>query len=132
MLSKLAERFPEVWPDVLAAISQIHDRYGQHRYQTQGFSYRSLALCKIVKQLPSQYLAEVTHMARQIKDAADQAMALIELSKRNAPLWPKTLIITRRIKDESARSSALCGMAQHLPEKLWPEALSITQEIEAA
>ncbi len=36
-------------------------------------------------------------------------------------LWPEALAITREIKDEYSRSSALSSMAQHLPE-LWPEA----------
>ena len=130
VLSKLAERFPEVWPDVLAAIRQIHDRYGEHRNQTQGFSYRSLALCRIVERLPPQYLAKVTEMARQIQDAADQAMALIELAKRDKALWPEALSITREIKDESSRSRALRAMAQHLPEPLWPEAIAILHSIQ--
>ncbi len=34
VLSKLAERFPEVWPDVLDTIQRIEDRYGSHRHQT--------------------------------------------------------------------------------------------------
>ena len=34
-----------------------------------------------------------------------------------------------RIKDESDRSSALRGLAEHLPAELWQEVLSMTREI---
>ncbi|MEL6940769.1 MAG: NB-ARC domain-containing protein, partial [Cyanobacteria bacterium J06598_1] len=128
VLSKLAERFDEVWPDVLATIRQINDRYGSHRSQTPGFSYRGLALCRIINQLPQQYLEEALEITRQIQEAADRAMSLIDLAKRTTKLWPEALNITRDITDESSRSIALSAMAQHLPE-LWPEALNLTRDI---
>ena len=89
VLSKLAEQFPEVWPEVLSAIQQIQDRYGQHRHQTKGFSYRGLALRRITQHLPSQYLGDALSIVRQIQDESDRAMALIVLAKR-LPEWVAT------------------------------------------
>ncbi|MEO1392315.1 MAG: NB-ARC domain-containing protein [Cyanobacteria bacterium J06634_5] len=129
VLSKLAEHFPEVWVDVLAAIEQIQDRYGNHRQQTEGFSYRALALTRIIKPLPVQYLSVAIEITRQIQDAADRVMVVTKLALKNTKLWPEALKIAREIKDESSQSSALSAMPKHLPEALWPEALEITREI---
>ena len=131
VLSKLAERFPEVWPEVLSAIQQIQDRYGHNRQQTKGFSYRGLALRRIVQHLPSQYLIHALDLARQIRDESDRAIALIALAEHLPELWPEALSVTRGIKDESTRSSALRELAEHLPAELWPEALSVTRGIKA-
>ncbi|MEO1391347.1 MAG: NB-ARC domain-containing protein [Cyanobacteria bacterium J06634_5] len=128
VLSKLAERFPEVWADVLDAIQTIQDRYGQHRQETKGFSYRALALTRIIKWLPVNYLSTALDIAQKIQDPADKAIALIALATKREVLWPEVLLIIREIKDEDNRSRALRAMAQRLPE-LWPEALSIIREI---
>ena len=130
VLNKLAEQFPELWPEVLGTIQQIQDRYGQNRYQTQGFSYRGLALRRIVQHLPSQYLSHALDLARQIQDESDRSYALSGLAEHLPELWPEVLSVTREIKDESGRSSALRGLAEHLPAELWPEVLSVTREIE--
>ncbi|MEA5467049.1 NB-ARC domain-containing protein [Leptothoe sp. PORK10 BA2] len=130
VLSKLAERFAEVWPDVLIAIQQIQDRYGRHRDQTQGFSYRGLALRRIAQHLPSSYLDPALNITRQIQDESDRAMALIALSERLPELLSEALSVTREIKDEYSRASALRELAKHLPELL-PEALSVTREIKS-
>ncbi|MEL7353191.1 MAG: NB-ARC domain-containing protein, partial [Cyanobacteria bacterium J06560_5] len=130
VLSKLAERFPSVWADVLDTIQQIQDRYGNHRNQTEGFSYRALALSIIIKQLPVQYLSAAIDITRQIQDAADKATVLTKLAHLPEVLWPEALAITREIEDDSYRSSALSAMSEHLPEALWPEALTIVREIE--
>ncbi|PZO47485.1 MAG: hypothetical protein DCF15_18965, partial [Phormidesmis priestleyi] len=130
VLSKVAEQFPEVWPEVLSAIQQIQDRYGHHRQQTQGFSHRGLALRRIVQKLPAQYLGHALGIVRQIQDESDRAMALIALAEHLPELWPETLSVTREIEDESDRASALRGLAKHLPAELLPEALSVTREIE--
>ena len=128
VLSKLAEQFPEMWPEVLSVIRQIQDRYGRHRQQTKGFSYRGLALRRIMQYLPSQYLGYALDIARQIQEVSDRVMVLIALAKYFPELWPEALSMTRTIKDESSRSSALIELANHLPE-LWPEALSMTRKI---
>ena len=129
VLSKLAEQFPEMWPEVLSAIQQIQDRYGHNRQQTKGFSYRGLALRRIVQNLPSQYLSHALDIARQIQDESDRAIALIALVEHLPALWPEVLSVTREIKDEYSRSSALSGLAEHLPAELWQEVLSMTREI---
>ena len=116
VLSKLAENFAEVWPKVLTTIQQIQDRYGEHRQQTQGFSYRAFALRHIAKLLPRQYLLEAVDITRQIQDAADRASALTKLAQQTVELWPEALEVTRQIKAESSRSSALREMAEHLPK----------------
>ncbi len=129
VLSKLAEQFPELWPEVLSEIQQIQDRYGQNRSQTQGFSYRGLALSRIVQYLPSQYLSYALDLARQIQDAADRVIALIALAEHLSELWPEVLSVTREIKVEHSRSRALSDLAEHLPAELWAEVLSMTGEI---
>ena len=130
VLSKLAESFPEVWPTVLKTIQQIQDRYGDHRKQTQGFSYQAFALEQIVNSLPSQYLSEAIAITRQIQDAADRVMALTALAKRDIKLWPEALEVTRQIQDEYYRAMALSALAEHLPESLLPEALEVTRQIQ--
>ncbi|MEM7066384.1 MAG: NB-ARC domain-containing protein, partial [Cyanobacteria bacterium P01_B01_bin.77] len=130
VLSKLAEPFPEVWPTVLNTIQQIQDRYGDHRTQTQGFSYRAYALAQIAEALPSQYLSDAIDITRQIQDAADRVVALIALAKRERQLWPEALEVTRQLNAESYRALALGAIAQHLPE-VWPEALEVTRQINA-
>ncbi|MDV3348040.1 caspase family protein [Leptothoe sp. LEGE 181152] len=128
-LSKLAEQFPSVWPDVLTEIRQIHDRYGSHRDQTEGFSYKGLALGRIVAQLPSIYFSEVIDITHQISDPSDRVMVWTELAQRQVIPWSTVLETTRQIKDESSRSLALTEMAQYLPEAFWSEALAITRQI---
>ncbi|WP_250566006.1 AAA-like domain-containing protein, partial [Adonisia turfae] len=128
VLSKLAENFAEVWPTVLETIKQIQDRYGEHREETQGFSYRAFAISQIAKLLPSQYLSEAIDITRQIQDTSDRIRALTELAKRRVELWPNALEVTRQIQDEYSRSSALSAMAQHLPD-LWSDALEVTRQI---
>ncbi|MEL6814354.1 MAG: hypothetical protein AAFP03_06010, partial [Cyanobacteria bacterium J06598_3] len=131
VLSKLAERFPEVWTDVLDAIQKIQDRYGNHRQQMQGFSSQVLALTRIIKRLPANYFSTALDITQQIQDVADRSMALIALATKQESLWPEALSIIREIKSEYDQSRALSTMAQHLPESLWPEALSITREIKS-
>ncbi|MFK8184213.1 MAG: NB-ARC domain-containing protein [Phormidesmis sp.] len=128
VLSKLAECFPTVWPDVLTAIQQIEDRYGEHRNQTSGFSYRAFALTKVIKKLPPRYLPRAIDISHQIQDPADCATAMIAIAQHLPELWPKALEMTRQIKDEYWRSSALSEIAQHLPE-LWPDAVEMTRQI---
>ncbi|MDV3350740.1 NB-ARC domain-containing protein [Leptothoe sp. LEGE 181152] len=130
VLSKLAETFTEVWPNVLASIQHIQDRYGDHRQITQGFSYRAFALEHIAPLLPRQYLPEAIEITRQIQDAADRSSALIKLAQQTVELWPEALEVTRQIQDESSRSRALSALAEHLPESLWPEALAVTRQIQ--
>ncbi|MEM9091264.1 MAG: NB-ARC domain-containing protein [Cyanobacteria bacterium P01_F01_bin.53] len=125
VLSKLAERFPKVWPDVLATIRQIQDRYGRSRDNSGGFFYKASAISYIVKKLPSQHLSAAIDITHQIQDAYDQAMALIALAKKQETLWPEALEITRHINSESSRAHALSKIAQHLPETLLPEAMDI-------
>ena len=130
VLSKLTENFPEIWPQVLATIQQIQDRYGHHRQQTQGFSYRAFALRHIAKLLPLQYLSDAIEITRQIEDAADRGSALSTLAQRKPELWPEALEVTRQIQSEYYRSRALRAMAEHLPEALWSEALEVTRQIQ--
>ncbi|MEM9805714.1 MAG: NB-ARC domain-containing protein, partial [Cyanobacteria bacterium P01_D01_bin.56] len=129
VLSKLAEQFPSVWPDVLEAIQRIQDRYGNHRDFTQGFSYKALALSRIITQLPLIYFSEVINIIDQIQEPSDNVMALTELAKRRMELWPEALEVTRQIKAENYRSVALSAMAEHLPQELWPKALEVTRQI---
>ncbi|MEM9266407.1 MAG: NB-ARC domain-containing protein, partial [Cyanobacteria bacterium P01_F01_bin.13] len=129
VLSKLAEKFPSVWPDVLGSIRQIQDRYGSHRNQTQGFSYKGLALSRIVAQLPPCYFSEVIEITHQINDPADRVMVWTELAKLQVIPWPDVLTTARQIKAENDQSGALSAMAKHLPEELWPEALEMTRQI---
>ncbi|MFG6094146.1 caspase family protein [Leptothoe sp. ISB3NOV94-8A] len=130
-LSKLAEQFSSVWPAVLATIQQIQDRYGSHRDQTEGFSYKGLALSRIVAQLPSIYFSEVIDITHQISDPSDRVMVWTELAQRQVIPWSTVLETTRQIKAEYHCSRALIEMAQHLPEGFWPEALEITRQIKA-
>ena len=129
VLSKLAERFPEVWADVLNAIERIQDRYGQHRQQNEGFSHRAFALTEVIEKLPAQYLERAIKIANQIQNATDKATSLIGLATQKAEVWPNALSIAQEIEDESSQSVALSEIAQHLPE-VWPEALAVAQEIE--
>ena len=131
VLSKLAERFPEVWPEVLAAIKQIQDRYGQHREQTPGFSHRALALSRVIEQLPEQYVSQAMDITRQIQQVSDRAMALNVLIKKRVDLLPEALEATRQIQSEYYRSSALSALAAHLPAELLPEALEATRQIQS-
>ncbi|MEO1402358.1 MAG: NB-ARC domain-containing protein [Cyanobacteria bacterium J06635_1] len=128
VLSKLAERFLELWPDVLKTISQIQDRYGHHRTQTKGFSYRALALSKLIKQLPQKHLSEAIEIAYQIKDKSDLAIALNALVKRQPQLLLEALEVNRHIEDESDRAHALCQLTEYLPELMF-EVLEITRQI---
>ncbi|MEO1446295.1 MAG: NB-ARC domain-containing protein, partial [Cyanobacteria bacterium J06635_11] len=130
VLSKLAEHFPEVWPDVLTAIQQIQDRYGEDRKRTEGFSYRALALESIVHLLPSQYWSQALAIAREIQDVSDRAQALVVFCKYLPELLPEALEVTRGIQDESSRSDALIGMSKQLPAELLPEALEVTRGIQ--
>ncbi|MEM9152768.1 MAG: NB-ARC domain-containing protein, partial [Cyanobacteria bacterium P01_F01_bin.3] len=131
VLSTLAERFPDIWPDVLATIRQIQDRYGRSRDSSGGFFYRASAICYIVKNLPSQYLSAAIDITHQIQDAVDRAMALIALARNQADLWPKALTLTRDIKSDDERARALSQIAPHLPEMLWPQALELARDIKS-
>ena len=53
----------------------------------------------------------------------------VALAEHLPELLPEALSMTREIKDELSRSSALRGLAEHLPAELLPEALSMTREI---
>jgi uncharacterized membrane protein YkvA (DUF1232 family) len=128
VLSKLVERFPELWPEVLTTIQQIQDRYGNHRQQTQGFSYKALAIISVTERVPLSYLDETLEITRHIQDASDQSSALSELAKQLPELLPEALAVTREIKDEASRAFALSELTKQLPELL-PEALAVTREI---
>ncbi|MEL7072269.1 MAG: NB-ARC domain-containing protein [Cyanobacteria bacterium J06581_3] len=91
VLSTLANRFPKVWPEALATVEQIHDRYGDHRKQAKGFPCRSVAICQIVEDIPSQHLEDVIEIARHIPEDSDRAMAWIALSRRESTLWDEAL-----------------------------------------
>ncbi|MEM8504941.1 MAG: NB-ARC domain-containing protein [Cyanobacteria bacterium P01_D01_bin.1] len=130
VLSKLAERFPNIWPDALVVIKQIKDRHGSYRGRAQGFPCRSIALCSVVKSLPTQYIFQALSIARQIKADFDQAISVIELSQHLPELWLEAIEITQRIQNESDRAFALSALAKHLPKELLSEALEITRQIQ--
>ncbi len=128
-LSKLAARFPAHWPEVLLAIRQIQDRYGNDRHRGGGFLYRAGALSTLAKQLPPELLPEALEVTRQISDASDRARALSELAKQLPELLPEALEVTRQISHESYRARALSELAKQLPPELLPEALEVTRQI---
>ncbi|MEL7353893.1 MAG: NB-ARC domain-containing protein, partial [Cyanobacteria bacterium J06560_5] len=128
-LSKLAEFFPEIWPDTLNTIQKIQDRYGRHRYQTNGFSYRAQALIGIGQKLPTRYLFTAIDISHQIQDAMDKLLALIGLATRDEELWFEVLAMARDIGDDYYRVIALTAIAQ-ADSELWPESLAITHKIE--
>jgi methyl-accepting chemotaxis protein len=128
VLSKLAARFPAHWPDVLSAIRQIQDRYGNDRHGSQGFLYRASALSELVEHLPPELLPEALEVTRQISDEFSRAWALRELAKQLPELLPEALEVTRQISDEFSRAWALRELAKQLPELL-PEALEVTRQI---
>ncbi|MEM6838620.1 MAG: NB-ARC domain-containing protein, partial [Cyanobacteria bacterium P01_C01_bin.120] len=129
VLGKLAERFPEYWSEVLSTICQIHDRQGNDRNSSAGFSYRALALRALAEYLPPELLPEALEITRQISDESDRALALSALAKYLPELLPEALEITRQISDEFNRALALRALAEYLPPELWPEALEITRQI---
>ncbi|MEO0869457.1 MAG: NB-ARC domain-containing protein, partial [Cyanobacteria bacterium J06642_11] len=129
VLSKLAEKFPSVWPDVLEAIRQIQDRYGSHRNQIQGFSHKGLALSRIVAQSPTCYFSDISVITRQINVPADRVMVWIELAKLQVFQWTDVLVTTRKIEDEYSLSRVLSEVIHYLPKELWPEALEIIWKI---
>ena len=101
VLSKLAEYFPEIWPDVLTAIRQIED----HKHRDQGFPYRALALDKIMEKLPFQYLSSTTEIKCQIQDVSDSTMSLVTLAAQHLPdeLWPEAIARIREIQDSNSK-----------------------------
>ena len=132
VLSKLATRFPAYWPEVLSAIRQIQDRYGDDRRRSDGFSFRAKALSELAPQLPPELLSEALAITREISDESYRASALGALAPHlTSALLPEALLVMREISDESYRASALRALAPHLPELL-PEALSVTREISDA
>ncbi len=128
VLAELAERFPQFWPEVLETIRQIQDRFGNHRHQNEGFSYRAFAITQLSSKLPASYLGEVLDLARSMNDVADRAEALVALAERQPDLLPEVLEVTREIKDEWQRAYALIDLSKQLPELL-PEALELTRDI---
>ncbi|MEO0739599.1 MAG: NB-ARC domain-containing protein, partial [Cyanobacteria bacterium J06649_12] len=128
VLSKLAPEFPELWPRVLATIAQIRDAIGGlNRHNAKGFSYRALALTKILSNLPANYLPNALDITQHIQDDSDRTLALSAMAQHLPQhLWDKALDITQHIQDDSDRAVALSAMAQHLPN-LWDDALDITQ-----
>ncbi|EKV01317.1 hypothetical protein Lepto7375DRAFT_3483 [Leptolyngbya sp. PCC 7375] len=131
VLGKLAERFPELWPEVLETVCQIQDRYGQHRHQTQGFSYRALALGEIAKHLPSNYFSTVIDITRQIQNSLDQAIAL-RLLAQYVPQknLPEVFKIAYHIEDLSHRIEAFSGLAEYLIPELLEESWVMTTAIQ--
>ena len=129
VLSRLADRFPAHWPEVLLAISQIQDRYGNDRRDSEGFLYRTRAISELAKQLPPELLPRALEVTRQISDEYDRARALSELAKQLPELLLEALEVTRQISDESDRARTLREVAKQLPPELLPEALEITRQI---
>ena len=70
-------------------------------------------------------------MTREIKAASSLSTSVLSELVKHLPaeLLPEALSVTREIRDEYYRASALSELAKHLPE-LWPEALSVTREIQ--
>ena len=130
VLSKLVERFPKVWPDVLATIQQIRDRSGYLRWENKGFPYRALALSQIAAQLPSKYLSKAIDITYQIRDISDQVMALTEIAKRFTEVCPKTLDLACQLQGEWPRAWALHGLIESLPRGLRLEALKTARQIQ--
>ena len=131
VLSKLAPDFPELWPRVLETIAQIRDVMGDNRRNAKGFSYRALALTKILSDLPANYLPDAIEITRTIQDDADRASALIAMAQRLPDLWEQAIEITRTLQSDYHRASALREMAQHLPEPLWEQAIEITRTLQS-
>ncbi|MEO0352607.1 MAG: NB-ARC domain-containing protein, partial [Cyanobacteria bacterium P01_A01_bin.15] len=133
VLSKLAPDFPELWPNVLKTIDQIRDVIGFFsRHDANGFSYRSLALTKILSDLPANYLSDAIDITRNIQDDSDCASVLREMAQYLPEhLWDSAIDITRNIQDDSDRASVLREMAQYLPEHLWDSAIDITRNIQS-
>ncbi len=115
VLSKLAERFPQLWPEVLEAresdsgpLWQIIDS------STSGFSYRAYALTELVDKLPAEFLPKALGIAQQIQDESDRSRALSELAKQLPELLPEALEVTRQIQSRPTALS-LSELAKQLP-----------------
>ncbi|MEM9218690.1 MAG: NB-ARC domain-containing protein [Cyanobacteria bacterium P01_F01_bin.150] len=130
VLSKLAERYPDVWPSVLKAIAQIKDRYGKHREHTPGFADRATAIVTLTPVLPQTLIPEALILTQQIQNASDRVRALIEIAKISPVLVDEALEITGKIKSESNRASALIEIAKISPE-LIDKALNATRKLES-
>ena len=132
VLSKLAPDFPELWPRVLETIAQIRDAIGfLSRHNAKGFSYRALALTRILSDLPANYLPQAIDITRTIQDDSDRASALSAMAQHLPEHhWDTAIDITRTIQSDAYRAIALSAMAQHLPNH-WDTAIDITRNLQS-
>ena len=117
-LIRLAEKLPELLPEVLAAAREI-----------QSERERADVLNSLAEKLPPKLLPEVLPAAREIQDESIRVYALIRLADKLPELLPEALAAAREIQSESSRVYALIRLADKLPELL-PEALAAAREIQ--
>ncbi|MFG6097076.1 NB-ARC domain-containing protein [Leptothoe sp. ISB3NOV94-8A] len=128
VLANLANKFPQLWADVLVAIKHIQDLYGDHRLNANGFPCQTCALQKIVEKLPKDYVVEALAIAQQIINHDDRGVALAIIVKRLPKVLPEALETIREIENKSSRVSALQKLTEYLPE-LWLEILETIRNI---
>ena len=95
VLSTLAEHFPQIYPEVLAAARQIKDEYMQAR-----------VLSTLAKHFPEIY-PEALAAARQIKNEYHRALVLSSLAEHFPQIYPEALAAARQLEDEDDRARAL-------------------------
>ena len=116
--SKLAEIFPEVWPNVLENISLIPDFHGYHRYIREGFDFRYSAIKEIAKYLPHKYVSKAVEIAHQIQNLPHRSVALIALSTKRTELFSEVVEAIKEVKIYSDRTVILREITEQLPSIL--------------
>ena len=129
VLSHFAERYPHLWPEVLAAMRQIPGRYGEYIHDKHGFSSQAGAISQVAPQLPPELWSEALEMTRQLQDDSERAWALRALAQQSPELLSEALALARQLQDDTQRAMALRELAQQSPELL-SEALEMTRQIQ--
>ena len=134
ILTKLAKRFSELWPEVLKVIFDIQDRflsaprYKKHFTDKDESSFFD-TLVEVVEYLPEPLLPEIVRITHQLERNEHYSQVMIALAKRLPKLWPEALEAARQLENPLATSSALITIAQQRPD-LWVEVLETICQIE--
>ena len=122
VLRDLAKHLPvEILPEALSVAKEIEDK-----------SYRAKALSELAKYLPIELLPEALDATREINDKYSYFQTMSELAQAIPKLWPEMLSVSKEIKNEIYRSTALVEIVKHLPVNMLPKAIRITRGIKYA
>ena len=143
-LSKLAQKFPTVWPDVLSAIEQMCELPLSYLYKNgagqtdliddlkrvKGFPPASLALCEIARDLPFLYVDEAIDIAHQIDDLTARTVSISAFVQRRPSLLEEVLTTISDIQNDRFKDFILRTLEEHLPDSSLQRVLTVVHDFQ--